>query len=69
MSLTIEGYYVMVYGRGGFWDQSIAYFAEYESALNLTRYMEARNLQPCYVQPKYRYPLIHQEPDHGDHTV
>jgi hypothetical protein len=54
MSLTIVGYYLMVYGRGGFWDQSIAYFADYEAALKTKRQLEARNCQPMYIKPDYQ---------------
>lgn len=63
MSLAIVGYNLMVYGRGGFWDTSIAYFKEYEAALKTKRYMEARNCQPTYIQPVYRASyLIDEDP-------
>jgi uncharacterized protein YjhX (UPF0386 family) len=54
MSLTIVGYYLMAYGRGGFGDTSVAYFAEYEPALKAKRHLESRNCGPYRIEPDYR---------------
>lgn len=45
----MTGYYVMARGRGGFPDQSIAWFATLEAALRLVEQRKALGCSDTYV--------------------